>query len=174
MTLSGLGQSGVIRYIPAMKEKDSQKKALLSAIVRLGQTLSDRNEYLLESARTIQNHFPLYNWVGFYFLEKDNRLHVGPYVGKVTPHTVIDLDKGICGVAVSQEQTIVVDDVNADPRYLACSLETRSEIVIPIKVRGRIIGELDIDSQKKAAFSPPDRQMLEEVAEIIGKALEKF
>ena len=128
------------------------------------------DDFLKRSAELIQKHFPRYNWVGFYFL-KDGRLHVGPYVGKPTPHTVIDLDKGVCGAAVSQEQTVVVDDVNADPRYLACSLETRSEIVIPIRVAGKVIGELDIDSDKKAAFSDEDRKLLEEVVTVIEGAM---
>lgn len=131
------------------------------------------DDYLRQTAELIQKHFPEYNWVGFYFL-KDNKLHVGPYVGKPTPHTVIDLNKGVCGAAVSLEKTIVVDDVNADPRYLACSLETRSEIVIPIRVDGKIIGELDIDSEKKAAFSADDRQLLEEAVALIEKAIASF
>lgn len=133
-----------------------------------------RNDFLLESARLIQKHFPQYNWVGFYFLAEDNKLHVGPYVGKPTPHTVIELDKGICGAAVSQQETIIIDDVNADPRYLACSLETRSEIVIPLKVREKIIGELDIDSSQIAAFSPEDKSVLEDIVARIGQELEKY
>ncbi|MEZ5359957.1 MAG: GAF domain-containing protein [Candidatus Zixiibacteriota bacterium] len=133
----------------------------------------NRDDFLLEIAKLIQAHYPQYNWVGFYFLEDDGRLHVGPYVGKPTPHTVIDLNKGICGAAVSQQETIIVDDVNADPRYLACSLETRSEIVIPLKVNGDIIGELDIDSSQIAAFRQEDRVVLEKIVEKVGRALEE-
>lgn len=101
-------------------------------------------------------------------------MHVGPYIGKTTPHTVIDLDHGICGAAVSQQQTIVVDNVNADPRYLACSLETRSEIVVPLKMHGEIIGELDIDSAVTAAFDPDDKAVLEETTAEIGRHLETY
>ena len=131
------------------------------------------NHFLTETARAINAHFPHYNWVGFYFL-KDGKLHVGPYVGKPTPHTVIELDRGICGAAVSQKKTIVVDDVNSDPRYLACSLETKSEIVVPICVAGKIIGELDIDSDETAAFGENDRILMEQAAALIGDALERL
>ncbi len=144
---------------------------LLADITRAADRPAGRDAFLLEAAELINRYFPHYTWVGFYFL-KDGKLHVGPYIGKPTPHVVIELDKGICGAAVSQEETVVVDDVNADPRYLACSLETRSEIVIPIKVSGEIIGELDIDSDRLAAFGDPDRELLEQVSELIGKTLE--
>ena len=132
-----------------------------------------RDDFLLETARVIQRHYPAYNWVGYYFLKGD-KLHVGPYLGKPTPHTVIDLHKGICGAAVSQKATIVVDDVNADPRYLSCSLETKSEIVIPLVVNNTIIGELDIDSSTRAAFSNEDKKLLEQAAEYIGRVLASY
>jgi GAF domain-containing protein len=143
---------------------------LLAEVERLAARTADRDGFLLETARAINRHFPHYNWIGFYFL-KDGKLHVGPYIGKPTPHTIIDLNKGICGAAVSQAKTIVVDDVNADPNYLACSLETKSEIVVPIHVEGKIVGELDIDSDKKAAFGDNDRVLMEKTAKIIGDML---
>lgn len=145
---------------------------LLADISRAAAETAGRDTFLLETARSINRHFPQYTWVGFYFL-KDGKLHVGPYIGKPTPHVVIDLDKGVCGAAVSQAETVVVDDVNADPRYLACSLETKSEIVIPIRVRGEIIGELDIDSDRLAAFTAENRKLLERVSEIVGEFLER-
>jgi L-methionine (R)-S-oxide reductase len=80
----------------------------------------------------------------------------------------IPLDQGICGAAASTGQTVIVDDVNADPRYLACSLETRSEIVVPIKRDGQVLGEIDIDSDQPAAFTPDDRELLEAVASMLA------
>jgi len=145
---------------------------LLADISRAADQATDRDAFLLETAGLINRYFPHYTWVGFYFL-KDGKLHVGPYIGKPTPHVVIDLDQGICGAAVSREETVVVDDVNADPRYLACSLETRSEIVIPIRIGGEIIGELDIDSDRLAAFKAADRELLERVSDLIGEILER-
>ena len=85
-----------------------------------------------------------------------------------SPHTRIPLNQGICGAAASQRETIVVDDVDADPRYLACSLETRSEIVVPIMKGARVLGEIDVDSDKKAAFGPGDRELLEATAVLLA------
>jgi GAF domain-containing protein len=105
--------------------------------------------------------------VGFYLLQGEELL-LGPFEGKPTPHTRISLSQGICGAAASSGETVIVDDVNADPRYLACSLETRSEIVVPIFNRGRILGEIDIDSDQPAAFTAQDRELLETVAALIA------
>ncbi|MDD4051090.1 MAG: GAF domain-containing protein [candidate division Zixibacteria bacterium] len=146
------------------------KHRLLSELERLASETAEREPFLWETVRLIQRLFPRYTWVGFYFLQGE-KLHVGPYVGKPTPHTVIELNSGICGAAVTGQKTIIVDDVNADPRYLACSLETKSEIVIPLRAKGEIIGELDIDSDRKAAFTDDDRRLLEDAADIIGRKL---
>jgi GAF domain-containing protein len=116
-----------------------------------------------------------YNWVGFYMLEKEpdrDILILGPFKGTMTPHTRIPLNQGICGAAASTGKTVVVDDVSSDPRYLACSLETKSEIVVPIFVHGRVVGELDIDSHFLAAFGPGDRKLCEHAAALLGKFLE--
>ncbi|HVP63902.1 MAG TPA: GAF domain-containing protein [candidate division Zixibacteria bacterium] len=118
-----------------------------------------------------------YNWVGFYMLEhepgKDPVLVLGPFVGTMTPHTRIPLNQGICGAAASSGQTVVVDNVSSDPRYLACSIETKSEIVVPVFAHGKVVGELDIDSHFPAAFGAEDRQLCEASAEIVGKYIEK-
>ncbi len=111
-----------------------------------------------------------YDWVGVYLLE-DSELVLGPFVGKPTPHARIPLTQGICGAAASSGTTVIVDDVNADPRYLACSLETRSEIVVPITRNGKVLGEIDIDSDMPAAFTDEDRVLLEEVAQILAEKL---
>jgi L-methionine (R)-S-oxide reductase len=116
-----------------------------------------------------------FNWVGFYMIQDDageRVLQLGPFVGSMTPHTRIRLNQGICGAAVSTGKTIVVDDVNQDPRYLACSIETKSEIVAPIFVHGRVVGELDIDSHFPAAFTAEDRALVEHCARLVGRSLE--
>lgn len=111
-----------------------------------------------------------FNWVGIYLLEtQSNTLILGPYVGKPTPHTHIPLNSGICGAAASQAETIIVDDVKTDDRYIACSIETRSEIVVPIINKdGQVLGEIDIDSDTIKAFSLKDKELLEEIANIIA------
>jgi L-methionine (R)-S-oxide reductase len=126
----------------------------------------------------LQERLPHFNWVGFYMIERPSdgaepMLVLGPYVGAVTPHTRIPLHQGICGAAASSGHTVVVDDVNSDPRYLACSIETRSEIVVPITVKGEVVGELDIDSHTPAAFKDDDRQLVEHCARLVGHSLEK-
>jgi GAF domain-containing protein len=80
--------------------------------------------------------------------------------------------QGVCGRAVAEKSTIIVDDVTKEDNYLACSLETKSEIVVPIWANGEIIGEIDIDSDDLAAFDDKDKIFLEEVAKIIGRKLE--
>ncbi len=113
---------------------------------------------------------PDYTWVGIYLLDGDE-LVLGPYRGKPSPHTRIPLGRGICGAAATEKATIIVDDVNADPRYLACSIETKSEIVVPIMDGADVIGEIDIDSDWTGAFTAADRELLERVAAIIAPKL---
>jgi L-methionine (R)-S-oxide reductase len=125
------------------------------------------DEAMRQVVHILKHQMPHYSWVGIYLLEGDE-LVLGPFAGKPSPHTRIPLNKGICGAAASQGQTIVVDDVDTDPRYLACSLETRSEIVVPIRKRDRVVGEIDIDSDKKAAFGDADRDLLEAVAALLA------
>lgn len=111
-----------------------------------------------------------YCWTGFYMLDSTDpdTLVVGPYVGARTPHVRIPVSQGICGAAVAAGETVVVDDVSSDPRYLSCSIETKSEIVVPIYANGKVVGEIDIDSNAPAAFKKEDRVFLEEVAQIVG------
>jgi L-methionine (R)-S-oxide reductase len=124
-------------------------------------------EAMQQTVSILYDQMPDYAWVGVYLLDGEE-LALGPYVGKPSPHSRIPLDKGICGAAASQRQTIIVDDVDADERYLACSLETRSEIVVPILRGDHVLGEIDIDSDKKAAFSAADRELLESIAHLLA------
>jgi GAF domain-containing protein len=139
---------------------------VISSIVRT----PDPTRLLSEVVRLLHRERPYYHWVGVYLL-KDKELVLGPYVGKATAHMRIPVDQGICGAAASSGETIIVDDVAADPRYLACTVETRSEIVVPIRQGGRVLGEIDIDSDHPAAFSATDKELLEGVASILGDKL---
>src|ERR1700689_2978695 len=117
-----------------------------------------------------------YNWVGFYMLEPGTKppvLVLGAFEGAMTPHTRIPLNQGICGAAASSGQTVVVDDVSKDSRYLACSLETKSEIVVPVFAHGKVVGELDIDSHFAAAFAPDDQSFVQHCAALVGAKFEK-
>ena len=121
----------------------------------------------MQTAVALLKEQPDYSWVGIYLLD-GNELVLGPFRGKPSPHTRIPLGRGICGAAATEKQTIIVDDVNADPRYLACSVETRSEIVAPIMLNGVVLGEIDIDSDKPAAFGDRDRKLVEAVAAMLA------
>lgn len=109
-----------------------------------------------------------FSWIGFYRLEGDE-LVLGPWRGEAaTEHVRIPLGQGICGSAAATGRTEVVDDVASDDRYLACFASTRSEIVVPVRRAGRVVGELDVDSDQPAAFGPADRRLLEQVAALIA------
>jgi len=123
-----------------------------------------------EAVSALKEELPHYSWVGIYLMDGDE-LVLGPFLGKPSPHTRIPLNRGVCGAAASEKATIIVDDVNADPRYLACSIETKSEIVVPIMRGDVVLGEIDIDSDQPAAFGDTDRQMLERVATALAAHL---
>lgn len=129
----------------------------------------DTTEALRATVRVLQNRMANYTWVGIYLCHS-NELVLGPFAGKPSPHTRIPLGRGICGAAASEKATIIVDDVNKDPRYLACSVETRSEIVVPILGGGAandVLGEIDVDSDRPAAFGSADKDMLEAIARLL-------
>jgi L-methionine (R)-S-oxide reductase len=115
-----------------------------------------------------------YHWVGIY-IKRGDVLELYPYyIGRPTPHVRIPISEGICGAAVREGITINVPDVNSDPRYLACSVFTRSEIVVPIyNKKGEIVGEIDIDSDRPGAFDEDDRVFLEGIAKEIGEVWEE-
>ena len=130
---------------------------------------------MVETVALLHRRMLKYNWVGFYMLEAGANppmLVLGPFQGAMTPHTRIPLNQGICGAAATTGKTVVVDDVTKDPRYLACSLETKSEIVAPVFVHGKVVGELDIDSHFPAAFSAEDQELVEYCATVVGRKLE--
>lgn len=141
---------------------------ILKALTEVAEAPGAKERLPLETVRLLKENIPYYDWVGIYMMEGDD-LVLGPFLGKPSPHTRIKLDSGICGAAAREEQTVIVDDVNADPRYLACSIETKSEIVVPIFKDGKVIGEIDIDSHTPAAFGEQDRLLLEAVARLLAE-----
>lgn len=148
-----------------MKKKETE---IVKQIDELVQSKKQREDVLRGTVKVLKENYEHYNWVGIYLLDGDE-LVLGPYLGKPSPHTRIRLNKGICGAAASQKKTVNIPDVNADPRYLACSLETRSEIVVPIMRGNQVFGEIDIDSDKLSAFSKEDQLLIEQVCSVLSE-----
>jgi L-methionine (R)-S-oxide reductase len=118
------------------------------------------------------NAIPHYNWVGFYFMEDDAQmLQLGPFAGAATDHTRIPYGRGICGQVAVSGVAFVVPDVWAEDNYLACSLETKAEIVLPIFKEGKLIAQLDIDSHYANPFTDKDRAFLENLCAVLGPRL---
>lgn len=146
-----------------------------SEVDRLARSSKSAHELMTQLVALLHDRMLKYNWVGFYLLEPGAEppvLVLGAFEGAMTPHTRIPLNQGICGAAASSGQTVVVDDVNKDPRYLACSLETKSEIVVPVFAHGKIVGELDIDSHFPAAFTPEHQALVQYCAQLVGQKME--
>ena len=129
-----------------------------------------RNDNLLLThvVEYLYENFENYSWVGIYLVE-GNYLVLGPWKGpQATEHTKIPIGKGICGSAAASGKTEVISDVNLDYRYLSCFVSTKSEIVVPIKKDGKILGEIDIDSGRKSAFTKKDKEFLEKIADMLS------
>jgi GAF domain-containing protein len=141
----------------------------ISDLLTANQPTDVRLKNLCELLRERVDH---YDWVGFYFHNGDKEeLLLGPYAGDATDHTVIPFGRGICGQVALSNQNFIVPDVLAQDNYLSCSIHVKAEIVIPIFINGKNIGQLDIDSRTLNPFSDKDVEFLEwtckKVAEIL-------
>ena len=151
-----------------MTSADDYRSAL-EALDRILNRESEADEVLRRAVDLLHDRFDEYSWVGIYVVEGDD-LVLGPWKGpEATEHVRIPIGQGICGAAATSGRTEIVDDVNADERYLACFVSTRSEIVVPIAYEGRVVGEIDIDSDLPAAFGDADREFLERVAGLVSQ-----
>ena len=117
----------------------------------------------------LKAEIPYYDWVGFYFKNGNkNELKLGPYSGTPTDHTIIPFGKGICGQVAVSNQNFVVPDVKAQDNYIACSISVKSEIVVPLFVNGKNIGQIDIDSNTVDPFTDADERFLEFVCQLVA------
>ncbi len=129
-------------------------------------------EKLQKICQLLDQEILYFNWTGFYFRNGEKEeLVLGPYVGAETDHTVIPFGKGICGQVAVSNETFVVPDVSKESNYLSCSIDTKSEIVVPIFKDGKNIGQIDIDSHQLDPFTTEDREMLEWLCEEVGKIM---
>ncbi|HAD98081.1 MAG TPA: histidine kinase [Cryomorphaceae bacterium] len=127
-------------------------------------------EALQECCKLLEDKTEHYTWVGFYFMNHRTRqLHLGPYTGAPTDHTIIPFGKGICGQVAVSGTTYLAEDVSEESNYIACSMDVRSEIVLPVYHGAELVAQLDIDSNTLNAFSPEDEAFLQEICTRIGK-----
>ena len=148
---------------------------LLREFQEFARTAATAESVMERIAQRLHEKMTRYNWVGFYLVDPTDAgvLLVGPFVGSFTPNARIPLSSGLCGAAASSGQTVVVDDVKKDPRYLAGSPMVNSEIVVPIFVKGKLVAELDIESYFTGTFNRAEAEFVEGCAGVAGKFLGK-
>ena len=128
-----------------------------------------QTEGLQYTCQLLFDHIVHYDWVGYYLHNQEKKeLVLNAYVGEPTNHTNIPFGKGICGQVALSNENFIVDDVTAQNNYIACSLDVKSEIVIPLFVNEKNIGQIDIDSNRLRAFSEKDAAFLGEVNHLVS------
>lgn len=142
-------------------------EAIVSRVEQIVNSNVSRDEALREAVHILKAECPPYNWVGIYLLEGQT-LVLHNYIGKPTEHTHIPVGQGVCGTAVAERRNQIIDDVTAIDNYLACSLETRAEIVVLIRRDDDIFGQIDIDSDTASAFTSQDEALLAAVADLLA------
>lgn len=148
---------------------DELKQDVTTILQKKDSTVTARLQILCELLKENVAH---YDWIGFYFRNGEKKeLKLGPYAGEPTDHTIIPFGKGICGQVAVSNENFVVPDVKAQDNYIACSITVKSEIVVPLFVNGKNIGQIDIDSNTLDPFSEEDERFLEFVNEEVAKIL---
>lgn len=137
---------------------------LLQSIDSIISSIASKDDKLQDICNLLHKEVPHYDWVGFYFANIQNKtLHLGPFAGAPTEHTIIPFGKGICGQVAISNTNFIVPDVLQQDNYIACSTTVKSEIVVPLFVNGMNIGQIDIDSNQINAFTKEDEKFLEAV-----------
>ncbi|MFF2093732.1 GAF domain-containing protein [Paenibacillus sp. NPDC058174] len=150
--------------------REENYQLLLKQLEGLVEDEPSRIANLANASALLQQFLQDINWVGFYLLEGEDELVLGPFQGKPAC-TRITVGKGVCGTAVSRGEVMVVEDVHQFPGHIACDSASNSELVIPLRSGGRIIGVLDIDSPSFARFDETDARFLTLFTEVLGKYL---
>lgn len=150
-------------------EKEKQFRSILQFIEQKLFQIEDLTVKMMYNSVVDQlSTIPYFNWVGIYLLDNEkNQLVLDYYVGKPTEHTHIPVGKGVCGSAVADKTDKIIEDVTKEENYLACSLETRSEIVVLIEDEKDIIGQIDVDSDEVGAFDETDQEYLRQISDLI-------
>ncbi|AEV31116.1 GAF domain-containing protein [Owenweeksia hongkongensis DSM 17368] len=149
-----------------------QHEESLAAIRQILNSDANTESKLTQIVSMVNSNYPKCIWVGFYFMNHETQmLHLGPYIGTTTEHTIIPFGKGICGQVAVSGETYVADNVQEESNYIACSLGVQAEIVVPIYDKEVLVAQLDIDSNTLSAFTDVDRMFLEEVCREIGNTI---
>ncbi|MBW2263626.1 MAG: GAF domain-containing protein [Deltaproteobacteria bacterium] len=143
---------------------------LVGELERLIAEKAELSSILEIAMRELHESNPRFDWTGIYELLPDDILRLGPFVGAPTDHVFIGVGNGVCGTAVAEKRNINVPDVRKAENYLACSADTRSELVVLISVGDRIVGQIDIDSHSVAAFDEQTVKDVERVADVLARA----
>lgn len=156
-----------------MIKKTESFNSLLEEIREIIASKTESKEKLTAICKLLKKNVSHYNWVGFYLVnpEKQDELLLGPYEGEPTEHLRIPFGRGICGQAAKTGKTFVVQDVSKEKNYLSCSINVKAEIVTPIFKKGKVIGELDIDSHIRSSFTDEDVEFLSNIAKLVSKIL---
>jgi GAF domain-containing protein len=139
----------------------------LTGMKEAGQPL---DEILTRAVELIHDANPKFHWTGIYELFPDNVLRLGPFIGAPTNHVFICVGQGVCGSAVAQKKNMNIPDVSQASSYLACSQETKSELVVLIRHGDKIYAQIDIDSHELAAFDSETEQTVLTIADCLADA----
>lgn len=153
----------------------SKHQELLQEFQHFAETAPNAAALMTHISQRLHDQLARYNWVGFYLVDPADRgvLMVGPYVGSFSPNQRIPLNKGLCGAAASTRQTVVVNDVAKDPRYLSGSEIVKANMVVPIFARNELVSELDIESYFANTFTRAEQTFAEAIGVLVGKYMEK-
>ncbi len=152
----------------------SQYEELLEEFEANGVSADGVKSLMQHIAQRLHEAMARYNWVGFYLMEAPTfkALVLGPYVGSFMPTLRIPLDRGLCGAAATSGRAVVINDVKADPRYLGSDL-VKSNMVVPIFVKQRVVAELCIESYFADTFNSPEQKFIESCAALVGRYMQK-
>jgi GAF domain-containing protein len=156
-----------------MADKSEMFRFLVRKIRGVLKSSVDRDEKLKTVCKLLKDDVPYYNWVGFYIVDnrRKNELVLGSFEGEPTEHSRIPFGRGICGQAAELRKTFLVQDVSKETNYLSCSVNVKSEIVVPIFKKGEVVGELDVDSHSLSPFNREDETFLKKIGEMASKIL---
>jgi len=153
----------------------SKHQELLQEFRQFAATAATASALMTHISQRLHDQMARYNWVGFYLVDTADPgvLVVGPYVGSFSPNARIPINKGLCGAAATTRQTVVVNDVANDPRYLSGSEIVKANLVVPILAKNALVAELDIESYFANTFTKSEQAFAEEIGALVGKFMEK-